>query len=129
MQRERELVLQITNDEFGSVLRISGSLDINAASQLRKALWDSLAAHSSLALDLSEVDACDVAGFQVIYSAQKTASGCNKTIRISGLSVAMATAGDALGLALNELTEQCSSWIPEHWSGIPAREENASDGI
>lgn len=120
--------MQITNEESGGV-RISGSLIISVANDLRTARLEALAANSILVLDLSEVDACDVAGIQVIYSAQRTARACNKSLRIASISTAILAAGTALGLPLDELTELSGTGIPEHLTGTAARGGRARDGV
>jgi anti-anti-sigma factor len=98
--------IDISDEESGQVLKIAGALDIEAAPELRKALSESIEANAGLTLDLGAVDACDTAALQVLYSARKTANGANKPMRILGMSAAVADAAAALGLAIDELSEE-----------------------
>ncbi len=53
---------------------LGGGLDIYAAAQLRDALHDLLAHHSTVEIDLASVDDIDSAGLQVLMSAKSTAA-------------------------------------------------------
>ena len=59
--------------EASGILKISGTLDINVADELRTALLDFICTASRPVVDLSEVEECDTAALQVLCSAGVTA--------------------------------------------------------
>jgi anti-anti-sigma factor len=97
------MTMHINQDEFGSVLKISGSLDIGAIDILHQALVDCLNRESAPEVDLSEVDACDASALQLLCAAQKSATRSNQPFRVVALSAGVTAAGAALGLQLEEL--------------------------
>jgi len=86
------------------VVRVKGDLHISDAGELRSALLDELEAAPALALDLSEVDGCDTASFQLLYSLRKSAERDGKELHVSAPSAAMRTASVLLGLSLDDMT-------------------------
>jgi anti-anti-sigma factor len=87
----------------GGVIRARGDLHISEAEELRSALLAELGASPTLVLDLSEVDSCDTASFQLLCSLQKSAERDGKKLRISATSAAIRDGGVILGLSLEEL--------------------------
>lgn len=85
-------------------MRAQGGLHISEAEELRVALIGALAATPSLLLDLSGIDSCDTASFQLLCSLQKSAERDGKEFRISAPSAAIREASAILGLSLEGLT-------------------------
>jgi anti-anti-sigma regulatory factor len=97
------MTMHINQDQFGSVLKISGSLEIGAIDILHRALVDCLNRESAPEVDLSEVDACDASALQLLCAARKSAMQSDKPFRVVALSDGAMAAGAALGLPLEEL--------------------------
>lgn len=95
--------MHIHQEQFGSVLKISGSLDIGEIDMLHRALVDCFNRESAPEVDLSEVDACDASALQLLCAAQKSATRSNKPFRVVALSAGVMAAGAALGLPPEEL--------------------------
>jgi anti-anti-sigma regulatory factor len=93
--------MEILRQDDGSV-RLQGHLHISDAEELRAALLGGLASDAGLTLDLSGVESCDAAGFQLLCSAQKSARESNKGFHISALPVAMREAAATLGLSVED---------------------------
>lgn len=89
-------------NQIDGVLKIEGSVDLEAASALRDALAAALAANASVAIDLSGVDACDTSAIQLLCAARKTASLERKGWRIAAASDSLIAAGAALGIPEDE---------------------------
>jgi anti-anti-sigma regulatory factor len=87
----------LLTDDAG-VLTLAGKLDISIADELRTALRAHLAQYPAPALDLSQVEKCDAAVLQLLWSAQRTSP-----VRIAGCCPAVKEAAVALGLSLQEL--------------------------
>ncbi len=79
-----------------NTLKIGGSLDIGSICEVRQALRELLEKTQNPVLDLSAVDACDCAGLQLLYAAQRS----NPQFRCVGLPGTMAATAAALGLAI-----------------------------
>jgi anti-anti-sigma factor len=90
-----------SQDDGGSRLKISGALDVDAAAELQCALIGWIGESSRLYLDLSEVDACDAAGLQILKSAQKTVGASAKKLMFRGLSPAIAETCAILGIRVD----------------------------
>jgi len=95
--------MEILRQDQGVALA-RGDLHISDAEELRSTLLDKLAASPALVLDLSGVDSCDAASFQLLCSLQKSAQRDGKKFHISATSVAIREASASLGLSLEELT-------------------------
>jgi anti-anti-sigma regulatory factor len=93
--------MEILQQPDGSV-RLQGALHISEVEELRSALLGELASAAKLTLDLSGVESCDTASFQLLCSFQKSAREKNKEFHISALSVAMREAAATLGLSLED---------------------------
>ena len=87
----------------GGTIRLAGELDIYGAAELRETLESHVWNTSSVALDLSDVTACDPAAVQLICSARRSAEAANKPFRIVQLSAPVALACTALGLTSEQL--------------------------
>lgn len=98
--------MNLSNDSISGELKISGTLDIDAANALREALLDcflhqpEVAAHS-LQVDLSGVDTCDAAALQVLLAARKDASAAGTAFRVNAPSQAVTETAAALGLSID----------------------------
>lgn len=101
--------LNITQPDNAGPLKISGTLDIYAAEALRDALAQRVHHQTTLTLDLSEVDGCDVAALQLLYSARKSAEASSEGFAVTTFSQAMINACEALGFALEQLKASNSS--------------------
>lgn len=88
-----------TSSEDGNILTIQGTLDIGVAGELRQAFSEGLSGTADLILDLSEVDGCDAAVFQLFCSARKTAELLNRKLHVSGLSGAAGRNAVELGFS------------------------------
>lgn len=89
--------------EDGGPLHLAGELDIYGAAELRDALESHVRNVSSVALDLSEVSACDPVAVQLVCSARRSAEAAKKPFRIVQLSAPVALACTALGLTSEQL--------------------------
>jgi anti-anti-sigma factor len=98
----RKSFVQITRDESGDVLKLAGSIEISGAKELQDSLRDFIAGTARAIVDLSEVDACDTAVLQLLYSARKTAERSGTQFEFARLSAAIRDASAALGLSLTE---------------------------
>jgi len=95
--------LNITNTGNPETLKLSGTLDINAADALRDTLAQHVQQRSALTLDLSEVDGCDVAGLQLLCSARKSTEAACQAFEVTTVSQAVIDAFAALGLSTDQL--------------------------
>ena len=89
-----------TND---GVVCLGGDLHISDAAELRSALLRELASTPDLVLDVSGVDSCDTASFQLLCSLRKNAERDGKEFCISALSAAVLEASAVLGLSVRTL--------------------------
>jgi anti-anti-sigma regulatory factor len=80
--------MEILHQPDGSV-RLQGALHISDAEELRAALLGEVTSAATLTLDLSGVESCDTASFQLLCSVQKSARDRNKEFHISALPVVM----------------------------------------
>jgi anti-anti-sigma regulatory factor len=85
-------MMTLSKDKGPGFLRISGNLDIDEADSLREALL----AADLRELDLSEVEACDAAGLQVLLAA------AGKSFQITAISNAVTQMAVVLGVSLEE---------------------------
>ncbi len=99
--------MTLTSDKLSGVLKISGTLDIDAANPLREALLESFLRQAELVADLSEVDNCDSSALQVLLASKRHAASTGKTFRIIAPSSAVTEMMAALGLSIDEIGE---SW-------------------
>ena len=100
----------VATENSGKVLKLTGPLTIHLAGETRNAIRGylaNLAEDLSPTFDLSEVERCDAAGLQVLYSAHRTAEGMGKSLAFAALSEAVRDANTALGL-------------PQWWTEEPA---------
>jgi anti-anti-sigma regulatory factor len=96
--------MPVANNTPDGFLKLEGALHISTADELRKALANGLAEAPELVLDLSGVEACDTASFQLLCAARRSAALMNKTVRLTAISNVMVEAGVALGLPIEEIT-------------------------
>ena len=96
--------LTITQPDNAGPLKIAGTLDIYAADALRDALAECLQRQSALAIDLSEVAACDFVALQLLCSARKSAEAAEKQFSLTAVSEAFIQASGSLGLASDQFS-------------------------
>lgn len=84
-------------------LKFKGSVTIYEASTLKQELLNCLEKNESLVLNLHEIDRCDTAGIQVIYSAFKTAEQIKKRFSVEKISSAVVEAALNIGLDLEKV--------------------------
>lgn len=113
--------MQIVKDQSGRVLKLTGALGIGEAEELRNALRDFVGEASAPIVDLAEVDACDTAALQLLYSARKTADRSGKQFEFVGASAAIRDIGATLGLTLTE--------APDDAVGANRAERGGEDGV
>ena len=97
--------MQITTPDDGACLKISGTLDIAAADELRTALAAYAERESALVLDLSGVDAVDAGILQLLCSVRQTALHANQRFQVAPLPPAIEEASAAIGLSVREFTD------------------------
>jgi anti-anti-sigma factor len=97
------MIMTLNGNEVTGVLKISGTLDIDAANSLREALLDCFVQQHDIAADLSDVDGCDAAGLQVLLAGRKDAVLVGKAFRIIAASSAVMETAAALGFLIDDL--------------------------
>ena len=97
--------MPISIDESSGAVRLTGALEIYDAESVRAAVLEALAHKAELRLDLREVLACDAAGAQLLWAAQKMAATAGKVIRFEHVAPAVREAWAALGMAADFFTE------------------------
>ncbi|HWR72770.1 MAG TPA: STAS domain-containing protein [Nitrospirota bacterium] len=70
-------------DKEGELV-ISGSLTVDNAGRLRKALLDSIERHEDVGLDIAEDAVLDLSFLQLLCSAHRTAVAAKKSFKIRG---------------------------------------------
>lgn len=91
------------------VVRVKGNLHISNAEELRSALLSELAVAPDMVLEVSGVESCDTAGFQLLCSLKKSAERDGKKFHISTPSTAMLEASAMLGLCLKNLENETNN--------------------
>ncbi len=104
--------MQITRDKSGRVVKISGTLDIGAASELKDALSELLAVDGAVALDISDVDGCDITGFQLFHAARKSVEISGRSWELVGLPDAVRTGGASIGLSMDAIVGSGANVLP-----------------
>jgi len=95
--------MEIVRQDEGLV-RVSGELHISDAEALRAGLLGELVASSALVLELSGVESCDTASFQLLCALRKSAEREGKALHLSAPAAAMREASATIGLSLEDLT-------------------------
>lgn len=90
--------MNITVEKSLGALRLSGALEIHDAPAVQKFLLESLAEGADLAVDLSQVNACDAAGAQLLCAARISAGKAGKRIYFEHPTSAVLECWAALGL-------------------------------
>jgi anti-anti-sigma factor len=74
----------------GPLLQLSGDFDVRSTWEVRNALYETLAAHDHVVVDLTDVDSVDVIALKVLAAASRQAAreghhltlrGCNGAVR------------------------------------------------
>jgi len=97
--------VQIAKDDSGQVLKLAGKLDIRVAHDLKTALQDFLAEKTDCVLDLSHVEACDTAAFQLLVSARQTVESAGGRFALLALSEPVRASSAVLGLSFETTPE------------------------
>jgi anti-anti-sigma factor len=100
-ENSRPKIMILNKDEV-SGLRISGTLDIDAADSLRDALLDCFLHQTEIIVDLGGVDGCDASALQVLLAARGDAASAGKAFRFNGVSNAVSGMAAALGISVSE---------------------------
>ncbi len=87
----------------GMTLKIAGSFSIYDAAAHREALFAALTAHDDVVVDLNGVETCDVAGIQLLCSAQKMAADKGKRLSITAAPPSVVDVMDEMGIHSMEL--------------------------
>ncbi len=82
-----------------STLRLEGDLLIACVADAKPALLSALAGDDDIALDLSQVTACDTAGMQLLLMARASVRARGKAFGATAQSEAFQTAVDRVGVA------------------------------
>jgi anti-anti-sigma regulatory factor len=104
-------MMQISRSEAGNSLKLSGAVDMNGVDTLRGSFIALLncsqttGAGDGPAIDLSEVQSCDTAAAQLLWSLHKTAHQSGRKVHFIVPSDAVAETFAALGLPVGELFE------------------------
>ncbi len=84
-------MLEVISDAFGTVLGLSGKLDVHTAADVRNALVDAVAAGAGeLVLDLSALEAVDATGLGVLVGAHRRAQRAGRTLVLVDVQVPVA---------------------------------------
>ena len=84
-------MLEVISDAFGTVLGLSGKLDVHTAADVRNALVDAVAAGAGeLVLDLSALEAVDATGLGVLVGAHRRAQRAGRTLVLEDVQVPVA---------------------------------------
>lgn len=97
--------MQIHIEQPGSPgpLSVAGSLSLHTAEAFHEALRQHVTSEPSVTLDLTGVDECDLAGVQLLCSAQKTAFEAGKPWK-AGLSAVIVNMCEALGIPAGSIS-------------------------
>ena len=94
--------MEVTRDESGRVLLLSGELCIYAAQELKDALRDHLQREGPIVINLSKVAECDTTALQLLISARKTADATDRALDFIGVPDEIRAQSAALGLSFFE---------------------------
>jgi anti-anti-sigma regulatory factor len=98
--------MEVTTDESGHTMLLSGALCIDTAQELRAALRHQLQGEGPVVLNLSNVTECDAAALQLLISARKTAEAVGRVLEFSGVSEQIRAHSAGLGLPLFDTATQ-----------------------
>jgi anti-sigma B factor antagonist len=87
-----------TQADGRSALRIEGDLRIASVADAKPELVATLAACSTIQLDLSELDQCDTAGIQLLLMASASARASGKGFELIGDTALFRAALDRVGI-------------------------------
>jgi anti-anti-sigma factor len=100
------MISTIEESAMGTVVSIGNTLSIYSVPALRDELILNIEKHEMLKLSLSEVEACDAAGLQLLFSARKTADTMGKTVTICNPSSAVIRAFESIGSDIQEMMNE-----------------------
>jgi anti-anti-sigma factor len=98
------IIMTLSKDSITGILRISGALDIDAATSLREALLDCFLHQPEVTVDLTAVDVCDTAALQVLLAGQRDGESLGKTFCITAASNSVTETAAALGFSIGGRT-------------------------
>jgi len=85
------------------MVQVRGNLHVSDAEMLQSGLVEELIAAKVLLLNLSAVDSCGTASYQLLCSLKRSAENAGKEFRISASSSAVRETSAILGLKLEDL--------------------------
>lgn len=91
-------------DGGGTPIKIGGGLTIETADDLRRRLIAAVDGNPNVVCDFADVDTCDTAGLQLLYSLRITALQRGHAFHVTAISSAIRTAAEAVGLSMQVLT-------------------------
>jgi anti-anti-sigma factor len=97
------MAMQCSEIEDGKVLRVEGSPDIYDAAVLHETLKQFLEAHSSMILDLSAIESCDITALQLLCAARRSAENTGKLFAVRSFSPGLVQAATGLGLTQEQI--------------------------
>lgn len=86
-----------------TALKLEGALNISSAEVLQEVMGRYAGQASHLRLDLSEIEACDAAGLQLLCSLRSSAAASGKSLRIVAVSEPFTVLARALGVSVESL--------------------------
>ncbi len=92
--------MTLNEDGITGILKISGTLDIDSAAALRESLLGCFLRQAQVTADLSEVEGCDTAAFQVLVATQRMAVSLGKTFRVTAASSRLLDTAAGLGFPI-----------------------------
>lgn len=90
--------LRICIPDDGNVLQLSGKLDIYAAGQLHAALIPRFAGGFNVELEMSDVQAIDIAGLQILVATAQSAAAAGRAFTVRGAPESLKACCDSIGL-------------------------------
>ncbi len=93
--------MKISRNNESGCWDLAGSLDIEAAEEIRTGLLACFAAPGEIVIDLQGVDRCDANGLQLLASGQRSAALQGRAFRIQLASDPVAALARALGFHID----------------------------
>jgi anti-anti-sigma factor len=100
-----EMNSKTKDTEKRKLLKLGSTLSICNANDLRNSFMSLLQDNDIMELDMSELEECDSAGLQLLYSTGKTVSSLGKKLIISGNSLAVEDALYRSGMTLEMIVQ------------------------
>lgn len=85
------------------MFEVRGALDISTVASVQKQWLDYQKTQDVIQIDLSQVDRCDTAGWQLLCSILKSSQQNKKNVRMHAPSACMQAAASVLGLSSQQV--------------------------